>query len=502
MKNQFFGDINDFYKYGLLRSLAASGLSIGVCWMLTPDDGGSAGKKLKYLEDPDRWRARDPELYDALKRACSEPGGRSVARAREVLANSRFFEKPVPRDRELRQHWWQEALESLGGTDLIFLDPDNGIEPQTAGSSEKHVCWHEIEEAWRRGSSLVIFQYFPIMKRRDPFIRELRERLAHRTGSTEVHAVASPNVLFLVAAQAPHRTAVAKSLEGLRRRGWDLVGDDRAGSSSTKQQAERLVDGGWHAHEIDLFTISTPRQAWVSARLERPDPEVAQLLKERDYDWAPVQSPEGVPVGIISSQFVNELGLPDPAAVERGHLPRRLAIGALLDKLIDRGAYLVADNSDGPTHLITRSDLNRHPVRARLYEILAELEAGLALILERRFSADPWDWLGMLPRNRQARLAGYWEVSKRERVDIGPFASADLGDLLVSLSKVDDLRAEFGFPREADLNQERDRIVRLRNKVMHPVQPLVSTAEEIAEMLEVAGLVSSLGRQLSRRNGS
>jgi hypothetical protein len=40
MKNQYFGDINDFRKYGLLNVIAnVTKQRIGVCWMLTEDDG-------------------------------------------------------------------------------------------------------------------------------------------------------------------------------------------------------------------------------------------------------------------------------------------------------------------------------------------------------------------------------------------------------------------------------------------------------------------------------
>jgi hypothetical protein len=47
MKNQYFGDINDYRKYGLLRILQSTGNGrLLVAWMLTPDggsrDGGSA----------------------------------------------------------------------------------------------------------------------------------------------------------------------------------------------------------------------------------------------------------------------------------------------------------------------------------------------------------------------------------------------------------------------------------------------------------------------------
>ena len=53
MKNQYFGDINDYQKYGLLRTISRdTGLRLAVCWMLTPDDGRSDGKKTGYVDRP------------------------------------------------------------------------------------------------------------------------------------------------------------------------------------------------------------------------------------------------------------------------------------------------------------------------------------------------------------------------------------------------------------------------------------------------------------------
>jgi hypothetical protein len=39
VKNRYFGDINDYRKYGLLRALTNYGeIKTAVCWMLTTDD--------------------------------------------------------------------------------------------------------------------------------------------------------------------------------------------------------------------------------------------------------------------------------------------------------------------------------------------------------------------------------------------------------------------------------------------------------------------------------
>ena len=44
MKDQYFGDVNDYLKYGLLRALQSQGdLKLLVAWMLTPNDARSDG---------------------------------------------------------------------------------------------------------------------------------------------------------------------------------------------------------------------------------------------------------------------------------------------------------------------------------------------------------------------------------------------------------------------------------------------------------------------------
>ena len=66
MKDQYFGDVNDYRKYGLLRALGHAGFKTLVVWMLTPNDGRSDGRFTDYLDQPSHWKHYDEELYDAL----------------------------------------------------------------------------------------------------------------------------------------------------------------------------------------------------------------------------------------------------------------------------------------------------------------------------------------------------------------------------------------------------------------------------------------------------
>jgi hypothetical protein len=87
MKDQYFGDVNDFRKYGLLRALVLPNkLRLGVCWMLTEPDHGADGNFLAYLSQGDRYRHRDPELFDWLKQVTLVELDRRTARMEEFSA--------------------------------------------------------------------------------------------------------------------------------------------------------------------------------------------------------------------------------------------------------------------------------------------------------------------------------------------------------------------------------------------------------------------------------
>jgi hypothetical protein len=220
MKNQYFGDRNDYRKYGLLRALAeAAGLRLGVCWMMTADDGSTDGKFREYLSQPAKWRSFDPTLYDALREIA---GMRSVEaiEATSLLDGARFVKAIVPDHAVRRREWFAEAIATLAECSLLFFDPDNGIEirscPPGRRNSSKFVAWHELEEAARHGHSLVIYQHFPRRERRS-FIAELANSLASRTGAT-VSAYATPSVVFFVAAQPAHASALASAAQLIRAR--------------------------------------------------------------------------------------------------------------------------------------------------------------------------------------------------------------------------------------------------------------------------------------------
>jgi hypothetical protein len=74
VKIQYFGDMNDYRKFALLRLFARQAkYKVGVCWMMTEPDERQDGNNPSYRERPDLWRGYDPQLFDTLKTVPCSP---------------------------------------------------------------------------------------------------------------------------------------------------------------------------------------------------------------------------------------------------------------------------------------------------------------------------------------------------------------------------------------------------------------------------------------------
>jgi hypothetical protein len=209
VKNQYFGDVSDYRKYGLLRLLTDGGLTLGVNWMLTPNDDGTDGNKREYLSDPAKWRGCDEALYDGLTALLDggQPPGVSLLEGSDLLPDTTFFSELVPDGKEERLAWASQARGTLSDCDLVFLDPDNGLEIKSkkigAKNSSKFALWDEVRAYWEQGSSLLIYQHW-IRMERSAFFNQQATCLKELLGVDQVIGISTAHVLFLLVPQAEH----------------------------------------------------------------------------------------------------------------------------------------------------------------------------------------------------------------------------------------------------------------------------------------------------------
>jgi hypothetical protein len=181
MQDRYIGDVGDYAKYGLLRQLlqpsaSRQELRLAVLWYLIDnEEGNSDGKHVSYLRD-DHMRSCDPTLHDTLSLLVYSKS-RNVASVEtsgvlppELTA---YFSARLPSLKSRRQQdisaadarrqWFIRALEASQTADLVFLDPDNGLEapsaPPTSAKASKYVYLDEIGAIAERGQSLLIYHH-------------------------------------------------------------------------------------------------------------------------------------------------------------------------------------------------------------------------------------------------------------------------------------------------------------------------------------------------------
>ena len=212
MKVQYLGDVNDYRKFGLLRLfMGIPDLKIGVCWLLTPDDRSNDGRKRQYLLEEAEAR-RDRPLFQLLKGIKSPPDEGELIRIEsdQIFSGIAFFNKLTPDQRDERTQFHRQCLKHLKHADLVFFDPDNGIEIQSRPVGRKHsnkyVLLNELQAHWNAGKSLLVYQHFP-RKDRDLFIDEQCKRLWRelQIEGDVVSALRTPHVVFFLVAQPRHR---------------------------------------------------------------------------------------------------------------------------------------------------------------------------------------------------------------------------------------------------------------------------------------------------------
>lgn len=202
MQNRYVGDVGDFGKYSLLRWLTngrglRKPLKLAVAWCLFPDEGHNEdGRHIAYLRRED-FRVLDPHLHDVLKDIILSNNRRVVEIEKSSLLpdNTIFFRactcsketiRGDPDAREAyRRSWLQNCLEATSGCELVFFDPDNGIEIASVNKRHpkagKYIFWDEFLTFAHRGQSLLIYHHLnrtkPVAEQVKILGHALRERL-------------------------------------------------------------------------------------------------------------------------------------------------------------------------------------------------------------------------------------------------------------------------------------------------------------------------------------
>jgi hypothetical protein len=205
MQDRYVGDVGDFGKFALLRALTDGprpALRLGVVWCRYPDEGHNGdGRHVAYLDRHD-YAVLDPVLHTSLKRLVSEDRRTlsAVQTAGILPLDTIYFDEPLydlSRDRVrplsrilAREAWRWRALKTVALADLVFFDPDNGIEAKSVPAGHlkagKYVFWDDLLPFWARGQSLVIYHHLNRTASANEQEKVLRDLFRSRVGEVSL----------------------------------------------------------------------------------------------------------------------------------------------------------------------------------------------------------------------------------------------------------------------------------------------------------------------------
>ncbi len=223
MQDRYAGDVGDFQKLGLLRQLGAAGLTIGVNWYRAPDEGHNEdGKHTEYLHPTNRQHkalaACDPDLMCNLTVVVeTERSVRELERS-GALPDGPTYSAMLDTKTD-RAAWHRRALDALGGVDVVFADPDNGIcLREKMPRLYKYALVRELADYAARAQSLVVYYHADRSKGTTAETQAERrlEELAASVSQEPVGAVIAHRGscrYFLVTAAEPHQDRISAAVD-------------------------------------------------------------------------------------------------------------------------------------------------------------------------------------------------------------------------------------------------------------------------------------------------
>lgn len=226
MRDDWVGDEADFLKYGLLRAvcrMAGPHHPLGVVWYYRP--GTTSSRSVPPARPtPLKWRPLEPALFDHLAGLHARHRRHlSAILEEEVLPpqTTVHFDEPMwlpggSGNAAVRRGWHARALKTTHSCRTVFLDPDNGIQPDCGAKSNytkprlAHVLWEEMGDYWGRGQSLIVFQH--AARRRNAVEESVSRVNGMLPGISALHVVKRGPRWLIIMAQPDHAATLTTAL--------------------------------------------------------------------------------------------------------------------------------------------------------------------------------------------------------------------------------------------------------------------------------------------------
>ncbi len=234
MKNQYFGDIRDLFKYDLLQrilnELSPSQRLTFIPMLTRNEDENDTKSEHGNKRDFDRAKkggrpgTNNEKLIGFLKKYGGIDKDKRDFTKIEHYFHSENIEPLIYKDREhkyfehrARDRYFKNIPGELLHKSLVFVDPDNGLE--ITNSTEQHLLYPEVQKLYDRmdeDSILMIYQQFPMEKHIEYLCRRASD-LKARTGDLPIYISDNEIIFFLLTKSDELRNQLERTISRYKR---------------------------------------------------------------------------------------------------------------------------------------------------------------------------------------------------------------------------------------------------------------------------------------------
>ncbi len=130
-----------------------------------------------------------------------------------TISEACYFNDLLPDNRNGRTEFMERCSTQFRNVDLVFFDPDNGLEvslPKGRKNSSKYLYLDEVAAFYEDSKSLLVYQHFPRIER-STFMTQRTEQLRSAANGCAIWAFTTAHVVFflLVHPESPARFAIS-----------------------------------------------------------------------------------------------------------------------------------------------------------------------------------------------------------------------------------------------------------------------------------------------------
>lgn len=250
MQDRYAGDIGDFGKFSLLRYLFRNKqYKLGVIWYRYRNEShNDDGKHIDYF-DKSEFNACDIKLIRELQKIVKTKRSiRSLEKAKLLPDNTVYYSAPLSfytdhpgqtatakqARKNARDNWLKDAIEKVSICNVIFLDPDNGLEIKsvpgmTQKTSGKYAYYSEVDKLSKGKKVCVIYHHLSRNNSHQNQIKQRVQQLSNRMNKGDVvfalrYSPYSPRAYFILTIQSEvklMRKRLKEFMSGSCAYGWD-----------------------------------------------------------------------------------------------------------------------------------------------------------------------------------------------------------------------------------------------------------------------------------------